>query len=57
MNLLRFALRQDKMKAFARLFIESEFMEIISFDGITEFFVKIKNEKQHKLMSSAEFSE
>ncbi|CAI6362685.1 unnamed protein product [Macrosiphum euphorbiae] len=42
-NILRSTLRQDKMKALALLFIESEFMNNISFDEIVVFrSVKIK---------------
>ncbi|CAI6368827.1 unnamed protein product [Macrosiphum euphorbiae] len=44
-NILRSTLRQDKMKALALLFIESEFMNNISFDEIVESFAALKSRK------------
>lgn len=45
-NFLRSTLRQNKMKALALLFIESEFMNNISFDEIVESFAVLKSRKK-----------
>lgn len=45
-NLLRSILRQDKMKALALLFIESEFVENVYFDEIVDSFASAKSRKK-----------
>lgn len=45
-NFLRLTLRQDIMNALALLFIESEYMEHVSFDQIVETFVSSKSKKK-----------